>query len=56
MILSKYGNFVGKVYDSGGLFHLSLSDECNKVVNHVINKNDESSVWHSQLVMLILVA
>jgi hypothetical protein len=23
-VLSKYGNFVGKVHESGGLFHLSL--------------------------------
>jgi hypothetical protein len=33
--LSKYGNFVGKGYNSGGFFHPSLSDECNKFMNHV---------------------
>jgi hypothetical protein len=35
-ILSKYGTFVGKGYDSGGLFRLSLHDVCNKSVNYVI--------------------
>jgi hypothetical protein len=36
-ILSKYGTFVGKGYDSGGLFRLSLHDVCNKSVNNVIS-------------------
>jgi hypothetical protein len=35
-ILSKYGIFVEKGYDSGGLFHLSLHDVCNKSMNNVI--------------------
>ena len=30
-ILSKFDTFVGKGYESGGLFCLSLSDVCNKV-------------------------
>ena len=48
-IISKFGTFVGKGYDSGGLFRFSLSDDnCNKVVNHVVN-DDESNVWHSRL-------
>jgi len=47
-ILSKFGMFSGKGYDSGGLFRLSLSDDCNKVVNNIINV-DESNVWHSRL-------
>ena len=47
-VISKYGTFVGKGYESGGLFRLSLSDVCNKVVNHICN-NSESSVWHSRL-------
>jgi hypothetical protein len=46
-ILSKYGTFVGKGYDSGGLFRLSLHDVCNKSVNHVIS--NESYIWHSRL-------
>jgi hypothetical protein len=33
-ILSKYGTFVRKGYDSGDLFHLSLH-VCNKSVNNV---------------------
>jgi hypothetical protein len=43
-ILSKFGTFVGKGYDSGGLFRFSL-DVCNKVVNNMVNV-DESNVWH----------
>ena len=34
-ILSKYGIFVGKGYENGGLFHLSLTDACVNFVNHV---------------------
>ena len=40
---SKYGTFVGKGYQCGGLFHLSLLDPCNKVINHVCS-NSESNV------------
>ena len=47
-VLSKFGTFIGKGYNSGGLFRLSLSDDCNKVVNKVINV-DESNIWHSRL-------
>ena len=47
-VISKYGTFVGKGYALGGLFRLSLSDICNKVVNHICN-NSESNVWHSRL-------
>jgi hypothetical protein len=47
-VISKFGNFVGKGYECGGLFRLSLSDVCNKVVNHVCN-NSLSNVWHSRL-------
>ena len=36
-----------KGYDSGGLFRLSLSEDCNKVVNNV--NVDESNVCHSRL-------
>jgi hypothetical protein len=46
-ILSKYVIFVGKGYDSGGLFRLSLHDVCNKSVNNVIS--NESYIWHSRL-------
>jgi hypothetical protein len=46
-ILLKYGTFVGKGYDSGGLFYLSLYGVCNKSVNSVIS--NESYIWHSRL-------
>jgi hypothetical protein len=46
-ILSKYGTFVGKGYDSGGLFRLSLHDVCNKSVNNEIS--NKSYIWHSRL-------
>jgi hypothetical protein len=46
-ILSKYGTFVEKCYDSGGLFRLSLYDVCNKSVNNVVL--NESYIWHSRL-------
>jgi hypothetical protein len=46
-ILSKYAIFVGKGYDSGGLFRLSLHDVCNKSVNNVVS--NESYIWHSRL-------
>ena len=49
VVISKFGNFIGKGYDSGGLFRFSLSDDCNKVVNHAANINNESNVWHSRL-------
>jgi hypothetical protein len=42
-VLSKYENFIGKGYESGGLFRLSLSENCNKVLNNVMNI-DESNV------------
>jgi hypothetical protein len=44
-ILSKYETFVGKSYDSEGLFRLSLHDVCNKSVNNAIS--NESYIWHS---------
>jgi hypothetical protein len=47
-VVSKYGTFVGKGYESGGLFRLSLVDTCFKSVNHVVS-NVETNVWHSRL-------
>ena len=48
-VVSRHGTFVGKGYDCGGLFCLSLLDDaCNKVVNNV-NVSDESNIWHSRL-------
>jgi len=34
-VVSRYGTFVGKSYESGGLFCFSLMDSCN-VVNMMI--------------------
>jgi hypothetical protein len=34
-IVSKFGLFIGKGYDSGGLFRLSVVDDCNNVANSV---------------------
>ena len=43
-VVSRHGTFVGKGYDCGGLFRLSLLDDvCNKVVNNV-NVSDESNI------------
>ena len=33
-IVSKHGQFVGKGYDCGGLFHFSLAEFCNEYMNH----------------------
>jgi hypothetical protein len=46
-VVSKHGTFVGKGYDCGGLFRLSLHDVCNKMVNSV-HFSDESDLWHSR--------
>ena len=47
-VLSKYGTFVGKDYESGGLFRLSLIDTCFNSVNHVSHDN-KTNIWHSRL-------
>jgi hypothetical protein len=52
-VVLKHGTFVGKGYDCGGLFRLSLHDVCNKMVNFV-NFSDESDLWHSCFVMQAL--
>jgi hypothetical protein len=50
IVMSKNGQFIGKDYDCGGLFRLSLVDFCNKSVNHISGIiNDSLSVWHSHL-------
>ena len=35
LVVTKYGLFVGKGYECGGMFRLSLADLCNKVVNNI---------------------
>jgi hypothetical protein len=47
-VLSKYGTFVRKDYESGGLFRLSLTDTCFNFVNNVSHDN-ETNIWHSRL-------
>ena len=47
-ILSKYGTFIGKGYESGGLFRLSLSNACFISMNHV-SHDIETNIWHSRL-------
>jgi hypothetical protein len=50
VVVSKHGKFIGKGYECGGLFRFSLSDFCNKSVNHICDGvNDDTSVWHSHL-------
>ena len=46
-VVSKYGTFIGKGYESEGLFRLSLMDSCDKLVNHV--RHDDCNIWHSRL-------
>jgi hypothetical protein len=41
--VSKFGLFVGKRYDSGGLFHLLVIDNCNNVANLV--SYSELNAW-----------
>jgi hypothetical protein len=49
-VISRYGQFISKDYDSRGLFHFSLSDLCNKVVNHVCDSNNlVDDIWYSCL-------
>jgi hypothetical protein len=40
VVISRYGQFIGKGYDSRGLFRFSLSDFYNKVVNHMCDPNN----------------
>ena len=40
VVISRYGQFICKGYDSGGLFCFSLSNFCNKVVNHVCDSDN----------------
>ena len=50
LVVLKHGQFIGKCYDCGGLFRLSLADFSNKSVNHICTAvNDDASVWHSRL-------
>jgi hypothetical protein len=51
-IVLKFGLFTGKGYVYGGLFHLSVVEDCNKFVNLASCFNSEyndgdTTVWHS---------
>jgi hypothetical protein len=50
-IVSRCGQFIGKVYAYGCLFRFSVSDFCNKSVNNICDSINESdaSIWHSRL-------
>jgi hypothetical protein len=45
-ILSKFGTFVGKGYERGGLYRLSLTNTCFNSMNHV-SPDNETNTWHS---------
>jgi hypothetical protein len=55
-IVLKFGLFIGKCYDNGGLFCLSVIDDCSNVANSIscseLNVGDQSC---STFVMLILI-
>jgi hypothetical protein len=51
-IVLKFGMFIGKGYDSGGLFCLSVIDDCNNMANSISCSEmniGEAAVWHSRL-------
>jgi hypothetical protein len=51
-IVLKFGLFIGKGYDSGGLFRLSVIDDCNSMANSISCSGmnvGEDAVWHSRL-------
>src|SRR3954467_3670306 len=48
VVVTKYGLFVGKGYECGGLFRFSLAEFCNKVVNNIHSSGNETEVWHSR--------
>jgi hypothetical protein len=49
VVLSKYGTFVGNIYECGCMLHFSSEDFCDNVVNHVCTKVNEADVWNSQI-------
>jgi hypothetical protein len=51
VVVSKCGQFIGKGYVCGCLFHFLVSDCCNKSMNNICDDINESdaSIWHSRL-------
>jgi hypothetical protein len=51
-IVSKFRLFIGKGYDNGDLFRLSVIDACNNMANSLSCSEmnvGEAAVWHSRL-------
>jgi hypothetical protein len=50
VVMSKFGNFIGKGYISRGLFRLSTSDYSHNLnfASMINNKIHEADVWHSR--------
>jgi len=48
-IMSKHGQFVGKGYDCGGLFRLSLAEFCNKSMNHICGNISDGGIDQGSL-------
>jgi hypothetical protein len=46
-VLSKFGTFIGKGSESGGLFRLSLCESDVKYVNHI--NHDVANMWDLRL-------
>jgi hypothetical protein len=56
VVISKHGQCIGKDYECGGLFHFSLSDFCNKSVNHICGGVNDDTLYDILVyVTLILV-
>jgi hypothetical protein len=50
VVMSKFGTFVGKSYESGGLFHLSVLNNHSSYHVNVVYINDSiNDIWHSHL-------
>jgi hypothetical protein len=50
VVMSKFGTFVGKSYESGGLFHLSdLNNHSSYHINVVCDNDYINDIWHSHL-------
>ena len=43
LVVSKHGQFIGKVYDCGGLFRFFLADFSNKSVNYICGAVDDDA-------------
>src|SRR6185503_1223096 len=48
VVICKFGNFVGKGYESGGLFRLNTVESNFQLNIASMNKIYESNVWHSR--------